>query len=143
MSKTSSPDPKAVVKSNPPKPDLRGAEDVRILVDAFYAKVQADPLLSPVFNDVAKIDWEHHLPVMYQFWESLLFRSGGYEGNPYLKHVPLPIRPEHFQRWLSLFLGTVEELYAGEKADEARKFANNIAGVFQNRMGLVKPSGFL
>jgi hemoglobin len=124
------------------KSDLRGAEDVRALVDAFYTKVQADPLLSPVFNDVAKIDWGHHLPIMYQFWETLLFRSGGYEGNPYLKHVVLPIGTEHFGRWLSLFLGTVDELYAGAKADEAKKFANNIASVFQNRMGLVKTGDF-
>jgi len=120
------------------KSDLTDAADIRWLIDAFYAKVQVDPLLSPVFNDVAKVDWSHHLPVMYQFWETLLFRSGGYEGNPFLKHVVLPVDSGHFQQWLSLFLGTVDELYSGPKAEEAKTRAAMIADVFQRRMGLIK-----
>lgn len=120
-----------------PASDLRGAEDVRALVDGFYAKVQNDPLISPIFNDVARTEWAHHLPVMYRFWESLLFQAGSYVGNPYLKHVVLPVNAEHFQRWLSLFTSTVDELFAGNKAEEAKTRAHMIADVFQKRMGLV------
>jgi len=132
-----------VHQSIQPKHDLQGREDIRALVDAFYDKVQADPLLFPVFTNAANFDWDHHLPVMYRFWETLLFRSGEYEGNPFLKHVDLPIDAEHFQCWLSLFLTTMDELYEGPKAEEAKLRAKSIAVVFQKRMGLMKSDGLL
>lgn len=128
------------LKSFGPQSDLKCNKDIRTLVDTFYTKVQADSLLAPVFNDSAKIDWQHHLPIMYRFWETLLFHSGGYEGNPFSKHVVLPIGAEHFQRWLSLFLGTVDQLFVGTKADEAKTRARMIADVFQRRMGLAPTS---
>jgi hemoglobin len=123
--------------SNSPRRELANADDVRALVDTFYGKVQADPVLGPIFNDTARVDWNHHLPVMYRFWESLLFGTGGYSGNPYLKHVVLPVGTEHFERWLDFFLGTVDELFVGEKAEEAKTRARMIADVFQRRMGLI------
>lgn len=127
----------ATIESGRGKHDISGAEDVRRLVDAFYGKVRKDALLSPVFDEVARVDWPHHLPIMYRFWESLLFQSANYEGNPYLKHALLPISAEHFQRWLSLFLAAVDELFAGEKAEEAKTRAKMIADVFQRRMKLI------
>ena len=105
-------------------------------VDAARASALADTLRGR--NDVAKVDWGHHLPTMYRFWESLLFGSGGYQGNPFLKHVSLPVQGEHFQRWLSLFLATVDQLFTGTKAEEAKTRALMIADVFQRRMGLVQ-----
>lgn len=47
--------------------DITTEEDIQLLIDTFYAKVNADALLSPVFNGFAKIDWPKHLPVMYNF----------------------------------------------------------------------------
>ena len=116
--------------------DLRDPQDIRILVDTFYKKVQADPLLAPIFNDVARIDWAHHLPVMNQFWEKLLFRTGGYAGSPFPKHVILPLQTAHFERWLALFRQTVDELFDGAKALDAKGWAESIAHTFQQRMGL-------
>lgn len=121
-----------------PKSDIRGPADIKALVDGFYGKVQVDALLSPVFNDVAKVDWAHHLPTMYRFWEMILFRSGGYQGSPMAKHIPLPIDRDHFQRWLALFTATVDELFAGPKADEAKNAAASIAHAFQTRLGIAE-----
>lgn len=120
------------------KPDLRDANDVRVLVDGFYGKVQADPLLGPVFTG-AGVEWDHHLPVMYQFWETLLFKTGGYAGRPYPKHAVLPIQGEHFDRWLALFRQAMDEHFEGTKATEAKNWAASIADTFRLRMGLDEP----
>ncbi|MGC1244127.1 MAG: group III truncated hemoglobin, partial [Chryseosolibacter sp.] len=60
------------------KHDIINREDIKLLVDSFYEKVQADALLAPVFNHV---DWPHHLPIMYNFWSSMLLGDQSYRGN--------------------------------------------------------------
>ena len=57
-------------------PDLTGRDDVEVLVRNFYARAFADPLLSPIFVDVVRIDLDAHLPVMCDFWQTVLFRAG-------------------------------------------------------------------
>lgn len=115
--------------------DITTRADIKLLVDSFYEKVQADELLGPVFSHV---DWPHHLPIMYDFWSSMLLGDQSYRGNPFQKHLPLPIQPKHFDRWLQLFRKTVSENFSGEKAEEVVMRAENIAGIFQLRMGLTK-----
>lgn len=115
-------------------PDIQTETDVKKLVDAFYDKVNADALLAPVFNDFAQVDWATHLPRMYDFWSSLLLHTSRYRGQPFLKHLLLPIAGPHFQRWLALFLLTVDELFTGPVANEAKLRAQNITHVFENRL---------
>jgi len=116
------------------KSDITTREDIIKLVDTFYSKVQGDNLLGPVFSHV---NWPHHLPIMYSFWSSMLLGEQSYRGNPFQKHLPLPIQSDHFDQWLQLFTQTVDELYEGEKAEEIKMRAQNIAGIFQMRMGLI------
>jgi len=113
--------------------DLNNRINISSLVDLFYEKVRADELLAPVF---AHVDWPRHLPVMYNFWSSMLLGDQTYQGNPFQKHINLPIQAEHFNRWLLLFNQTVDENFSGEKANEVKDRARSIAGVFQNRLGL-------
>lgn len=114
--------------------DISNRQDITVLVDKFYEKVKADALIGPVFSHV---DWPHHLPVMYNFWSSMLLGDQSYRGNPFQKHLPLPIQTQHFERWLTLFKQTVDENFTGEKAAEVKSRAESIAGIFQHRMGLV------
>lgn len=118
-------------------PDIVTEADVKRLVDAFYEKVNADNLLSPVFNEAAAVHWAHHLPVMYTFWSSILLGTASYHGRPFPKHLSLPIGREHFDRWLQLFTGTVDALFEGDKAEEAKMRSYSIAQVFQYRLGLL------
>lgn len=118
--------------------DITTEADVKTLVDSFYDKVGRDELLSPIFNDVAEVDWAEHLPIMYRFWGSLLFRHGDYRGQPWPKHAVLPVNPAHFDRWLKLFKQTVDEHFSGPKALEAKNLAASIADTFQNRFGFVR-----
>ncbi|MDO7844902.1 group III truncated hemoglobin [Hymenobacter sp. M29] len=115
-------------------PDLETEADIVRLVDTFYGRVNEDALLRPIFNDVAQVDWAHHLPTMYDFWSSVLLGTSRYKGRPMARHFPLPIKPEHFQQWLVLFRASVDELFAGPKADDAKLRAQSIGAMFEHRM---------
>jgi len=117
------------------KKDIYTKKDVGQLVNRFYEKVQADELLAPLFT---RINWQLHLPVMYQFWENAIFFSGGYIGNPMAAHILLhkksTLNPVHFSRWMQLFNDTVDELFEGDKAELAKQRANSIAAVIQTKI---------
>ena len=117
------------------KHDIQSSADIRLLVDSFYSKARQDELLAPIF-DHAISDWEHHLPIMYQFWERLLLGSTDYNGNPFSKHLDLSLESEHFTRWLEIFNQTLDENFSGAKTEGTKRLANNIAGSFQLRMGI-------
>jgi hemoglobin len=115
------------------KSDIQTRHEIQIMVDRFYDKVNRDKLLGPIFSHV---DWPHHLPIMYDFWSSMLLGDQTYRGNPLQKHLPLAIDKTHFEQWLALFRETVDENFEGEKADEVKMRAQSIAGIFQVKMGI-------
>ncbi|MDB5233095.1 MAG: sec-independent protein translocase TatC [Hymenobacter sp.] len=117
-----------------PLPDLQTEADIVRLVDTFYSRVNEDALLRPVFNDIAQVDWAAHLPTMYDFWSSVLLGTSRYKGRPMAKHFPLPIKSEHFQQWLALFTASVDELFAGPQATDAKARAHSIGAMFEHRM---------
>ena len=113
------------------KTDIQNTDDIKLMVDTFYERVAKNPILGPIFNDVAQINWEHHLPIMYAFWSSTLLGKMGYKGNPMDAHFRLnqkiPLKDEAFNTWKSLFIETVDSLFEGEMASEAKKRAVSIA----------------
>jgi hemoglobin len=113
--------------------DILTRVEVERLVNRFYDQVRKDALLAPVF---AHVDWPQHLPIMYNFWSSVLLGDGSYNGSPMSKHIGLTITREHFQSWLKLFMNTVDSEFAGPVADEAKSRAKTIADLFQYKMGL-------
>lgn len=115
--------------------DILARPDVESLIRKFYDKVQADTLLAPHF---AHVDFPAHLPTMFNFWSSMMLGEQSYQGNPFQKHIPLKIGKEHFQQWLKLFVDTVDENFQGDRADEIKKRAQSIAGVFQYKLGLLE-----
>jgi hemoglobin len=115
--------------------DIDSQARIRLMVDSFYSHVRQDGLLGPIFEQAIE-DWSAHLPKMYLFWEKLLFGTGAYEGNPFQKHVELPVEKEHFNRWVDLFVQTVDEHFLGPKAEEVKALARRIAATFQLRMGM-------
>ena len=113
------------------------------LVHTFYAKVRADTVLAPIFDAHIR-DWEPHLQRMCAFWSSVALMSGRYQGTPMVKHMPLPVDAEHFDRWLALFEATANEICPPEAAahfvERARRIAASLelgvasgAGVFLGR----------
>lgn len=111
--------------------DINSKEDVKLLVNSFYKKVRANSKLNYIFDDLVKIDWEHHLPKMYSFWSTILLDEHSYSGNPMVKHIQLSkltsMTSLEFSEWLKLFNQSVDGLFAGKNADEAKIRAANIA----------------
>ena len=122
--------------------DLETRQDIENLVNAFYRKVQHDQTIGFFFTDIAKVDWDQHLPKMYAFWETLLFGQISYKGNPMAVHFPLnaqvPMEKFHFEKWLTLWTDTVEELFSGETADLAVYKARNIANLMAHKMDMAR-----
>ncbi|MEE9437717.1 MAG: group III truncated hemoglobin [Saprospiraceae bacterium] len=114
--------------------DITTEEDIKLMVDRFYDKVNEDAELSYIFNHFAKVDWETHLPKMYSFWKKLLFAKGDYKGNPFQAHIPLPVSAVHFEKWVALFVENMDELFAGEIAENTKLRAKSIAHVFQSKL---------
>lgn len=90
-----------------------GLDDTTIglVVDRFYDRVRADPVLAPLFAArLSDADWGPHLAKMKRFWSSLALMTGDYHGRPMQAHLPLPVSGADFDRWLSLFRETATEL---------------------------------
>lgn len=117
------------------KKDITGREEIKLLVDSFYEKVRRDEEIGFLFNDVAKVNWQHHLPRMYDFWENIIFQTGGFTGNPMIAHATLhkksPLTAAHFGQWQKLFVATVDELFEGDNAELTKQRAISIATVMQ------------
>ncbi len=122
----------------PAKPDLFGRPDIINLVNAFYTKVRTDGPLGHVFDDVAKVHWDTHLPKLYDFWDTVMFRAGNFRGNPMLVHAKLLAETDMswplFERWLELFRETVNELFEGENAVHIVRCAEDMARVIHSKI---------
>lgn len=117
------------------KKDIASREDIDRLMNAFYSRALADDVIGYIFTDVAKLDLEHHLPVIGDFWETLLFQTGDYARhgrNPLRVHGELdektPLRTGHFERWLLIFRETVDQLFEGPRSEFVKLRAEAIAG---------------
>ena len=118
--------------------DILTNEDIKLMVDTFYGRVREDEILSPIFDDKIKGRWPMHLEKMYGFWASILLQERSYYGNPFIKHVDLPIDKLHFDRWENLFYRTVDDLFEGKKAEEAKWRARKMSEIFQIKLSLAK-----
>ena len=126
--------------------DLHGRAEIEQLVNRFYDIVRADSVLGFIFDKVAQTNWETHLPKMYAFWETVIFRSGGFVGNPLVAHaklVPLTdMGRDKFGHWLKLFHATVDELFAGPNADHIKSCAADMANVIFSKINNVPDPRF-
>lgn len=117
------------------KRDIKNRDDLKKLVDTFYEKVMQDDILKQFFQHV---DWEKHLPIMYDFWDNTIFHTGVYNGNPLNTHRKLsqrfPLKGEHFKRWELLFFSTVDELFSGINAELIKQRAASISTVMQYKV---------
>ncbi|MCC6187304.1 MAG: group III truncated hemoglobin [Chitinophagaceae bacterium] len=119
------------------KQDIQSLEDIKLLVNTFYDRVQNNELLAPVF--ASKItDWTPHLEKMYRFWQTILLHEHTYSGSPFSPHAQLPVEQNHFDEWLGLWEGVVDEFFAGENAEEAKKRGKIMAQLFHYKIGYLR-----
>lgn len=114
--------------------DIQTPDDVRAVVHAFYHDMEEDAVIGHYFEGV---DWSAHLPRMVRFWSSIVFATGEYDGRPFDAHARLRgLHQSDFEHWLSRFRRTVDGQFKGERAEMMKARAEQIAGVFQVKLGL-------
>ncbi|MFP9099686.1 group III truncated hemoglobin [Flavobacterium sp. RHBU_24] len=115
--------------------DILNRRDLEILLRSFYGKLLKDPAISYIFTDVAKINLEEHLPHLVDFWEQMLFHTGGYRKNVMQLHLDLNAKEhlteKHFEIWLSTFNTTVDGLFVGENAENAKTRGLSVATIMK------------
>lgn len=110
--------------------DITSRADIERLIQSFYGKLLQIPDMKAVFEG---IDLPAHIPHIVHFWSFVLLDEEGYTTNVFEKHTRLPIRPQQFDTWLSVFTATVDELFSGEKADMAKQRATSLAYTFKSK----------
>jgi hemoglobin len=114
--------------------DISNIDDIKLLVNMFYEKVQNDDLIGPVFNERMTGRWPEHLEKMYRFWQTILLEEHTYSGSPFPPHKQLPVNQTHFDRWMEIFTETVDSLFIGKLAEEAKIRAANMAYMFNYKI---------
>lgn len=122
------------------KTDISNRADITVIIEVFYADVRKDALLGRIFDEVAKVNWVEHTPLIIDFWEFTVLGTGEYKRNVMTPHYQLhekePMQKEHFDRWLQLFTATVDRLYRGPRADLMKTRAFGVAGLMQHKLGI-------
>ena len=117
------------------RPDTLDEAHLATLIDRFYEKVRADPMLGPVFN-AAVHDWEEHRRTLVSFWSSVALGTQSYRGSPMSAHRPHPIRGEHFDHWRELWRETAREVLEEEDAGRMIDYAERIGRSLRMGLGL-------
>jgi hemoglobin len=123
--------------------DIETRDDCEQLVRSFYGRALTDPVIGWLFTDVAHLDLEAHVPRIASFWETILLGARSYGGGAFAPHAALNararLRAGHFERWLWLWQQTVDELFAGERAELAKAHAARVASAFHERLRPIAP----
>lgn len=129
------------------KKDIETRADIELLIDTFYVKVKKDNLIGFFFTEVVNLSWDVHIPIMYNFWESVLLHHPTYKGNPMDAHIKLDkksaMHQQHFDRWLKLWDETVTELFEGPMAHEAMTKAKSMAFLIHTKTMKSREEGFI
>jgi hemoglobin len=129
------------------KKAIENRNDIRLLVESFYEKVKKDDLTGDIFNNVLFFKWDTHIPIMIDFWESVLLGAARYHGNTMRVHIELnrkhPLQPAHFERWKQLFFETLDEYFTGPVAEEAKKRVELMEVLMQNKIAHSSDPKFL
>jgi hemoglobin len=118
--------------------DIETRGDCEALVRAFYTRALSDAVIGFIFTDVVRLDLEAHVPRITSFWETILLGAQSYSGGAFrphaIIHAQVPLRRGHFERWLWLWQMTVDELFAGPRAELAKAHAARVAAAFHGRL---------
>ena len=120
------------------KNDIQSTDDIKLMVNTFYQRIQKNEVLGPIFEDRIKGRWEQHLEKMYRFWQTILFNEHTYKGAPFPPHATMPIDESHFKIWVQNWTTTVDDFFAGPIAEEAKKRGKLIAAIFNSKLDYFK-----
>jgi hemoglobin len=118
--------------------DLDTRTQIHDLVVHFYREIAFDPVLNPVFEEVAEVDWAVHMPRLTNYWCRVLLGEPGYDGmllaaHEHVHHLE-PFDPALYDRWYDLWVASVDERWSGPKADAAKAHAAHIMRFLARRL---------
>ncbi|MDQ6845951.1 MAG: group III truncated hemoglobin [Bacteroidota bacterium] len=122
--------------------EIISLDDIKNLVDTFYEKVRKDELIGPIFNERIQDRWPQNLAKMYTFWQTVLLGEHTYFGSPFPPHAHLPVSHQHFEKWMELFKHTLDELFTGAVAEDAKWRAGKMAEMFESKIEYYKNKPF-
>lgn len=123
------------------KPDITLKKDIKLIITKFYDKLLVDEKMLPFFIDIVNENQlEHHLEIITDFWNDILFDTITYQNNVMQKHLDknafVKFQKEHFTIWVSYFFTTIDSFFEGENASRMKARAQSIATVMQLKMNL-------
>ncbi|MCA0429558.1 MAG: group III truncated hemoglobin [Bacteroidetes bacterium] len=116
------------------KKDISSIDDIKLMVNTFYDRIKLDKLLGPIFNERIQDRWPQHLEKMYRFWQTILLNEHTYNGSPFPPHANMPVDVTHFNLWVQIFHNTVNDLFSGPIADEAKYRGELMASIFNSKI---------
>lgn len=123
------------------KKDIETRADIEAFIQSFYKKVIVDETVGIIFTKIFPINWEHHIPLIVDFWETILLDNPVYKKNAMAVHFDInkifPLQKKHFDAWLYLFNTTLDEMFEGTKTMLAKKRADGIAQIMLLKMDAV------
>ncbi len=123
------------------KIDITSRKDIKLIITKFYDKLLIDEKMIPFFQEIVeKKQLDHHLEIITDFWNDILFDTITYQNNVMQKHLDknvfVTFQKEHFTIWVSYFFTTIDAYFDGEKASIMKTRAQSIATVMQLKMNL-------
>jgi hemoglobin len=123
--------------------DIETRKDIEEVLQDFYAQAFIDPLIGRFFTEVAPLDLTTHLPLIADFWESVVLDTRTYSKNVMAVHQHLhtlsPIHKEHLDRWVTLFTKTVAARFEGPHATLMQQRARSVATLMDLKLNHTKP----
>lgn len=116
------------------KTELNSSSQLDFLIRTFYDAIQKDDILGPIFMTSIH-NWDAHIKLLCDFWESALFSNPVYKGNPLMAHLKLAqsfqLEAKLFDRWILLWNQTIDTHFYGEKTILAKQRALRMAQVIK------------
>lgn len=110
--------------------DLDNPAAIHRMVQLFYGNLLDDPVMRPIFLDVAGVNLADHLPIIEGYWCKMLLGKDTYHRNMVHRHEQvhdkLPLRQEHFDLWFDHFSSTLSRHFEGPYTDKAHRLAGRI-----------------
>jgi hemoglobin len=111
--------------------DIQTEQDIELWQNTFYNKLIHDPVTSPKFEN---LNLPEHMPRIVQFWAFVLLEKEGYKTNVFEKHMHLNLEKKHFDKWLTFFFETTNEMFSGPNAEIAKQRVKLLATTFMHKI---------
>ncbi|WP_152205635.1 group III truncated hemoglobin [Marinobacter changyiensis] len=110
--------------------DLDNPAAIHRMVQIFYCRLLDDPVMEPVFLEVAGVHLADHLPLIEGYWCKMLLGEDTYHRNMVYHHEQLhdqmALSDEHFELWFKHFNRTLDDCFEGPYTEKARSLARKI-----------------